>query len=219
MRWSSFPKGPKGAFFAATLVAGSLACTGGQRIETRAPARTSAAEAALLTDITDKRAVEAGTTFGATLQDPIGTLTSREGDRFALRIDEDIRARDGSVVIRSGSTLNGRVVRIEADERGLSTLRERSPGLWVKLESIDGRPVNVTMVDAEGYATVGAAREGADHDAILLPPIGPRAVLKGAPFGGGPPSDSPHDDHVSKPHHVLLPEGAKVQLMIQAPLR
>jgi len=143
--------------------------------------------------------VEAGTKFGGTLRSELSTLRSRAGDKFTVTVEEDVRKTDGTVAIRAGEVLHGRVARVRGDNE--------TPTLSIAFEGI-----SVAVIDADGYATVGLADPTGPDDSVFSPPIGPKAA-----YGGGPRSFE-GDNAIAPRRELTLPAGTKLLLLVTEPI-
>jgi len=157
--------------------------------------------------------IEAGTKFSGTLNAELSTLRSRDGDRFTITLDENVLANDGSIALPRGSTLYGRVVRVDA--RKDRSAGDEPPRLAIAIERVTtdrrGADFNAAIIDANGYATVGLADPSKPHDSVFSPPIGPKAS-----FGGGPRTYE-GDNAVAPNYQVTIPEGTRLLLIISEP--
>ncbi len=153
--------------------------------------------------------VEAGTMFTGTLGSELSTMRSRDGDRFAIVLDQDLVATDGYVMVPRGAMLRGHVVRVEHRKTALSGPDE-GPRLIIAIDSVssdrgEGK-LPAGVIDANNYATVGLTRDG--REATLTPPIGPKAA-----FGGGPRTYA-GDDAVAPAYQLVIPAGTKLTLLV-----
>ena len=128
---------------------------------------TSAARAAV--------AVPEGTEFSAVTTEKLSSKTASEGDRIALRVDEDVRI-DGVVVIPKGALVRGSVSEAKAAGR-----MGRGGKLNIRIESTtlaDGQRINVRSTkaksgdDATGttvaltvlFGPIGLLKKGSDAE-------------------------------------------------------
>jgi hypothetical protein len=110
--------------------------------------------------------VTAGTEIRAVLDTPLSTRTSKPGDRFTATIADQVRGNNGSVVIPSGTRVEGEVA--EADEgKALAALRGKGK-LSLRFRDVvlpNGQtlPLTATLVsvnDTNGKNTKKADEEG-----------------------------------------------------------
>jgi hypothetical protein len=166
--------------------------------------------------------VPAGTAISLRLEDGLDTATSEVGDAFRARVEFDVRATDGSIVVRRGSELHGRVASIG---------RKSAPRLRLWLESIDtvegAEPLQASVRVARPIEYPGPPPRGA-VDSLCDEPSS--AATRPDPFcasyldrihdssagehgyGRLPPSDA-------RPQEVRLPAGARLGLVLAEPLR
>ncbi len=145
-----------------------------------------------------------GTQFTATIDKRLSTLTSRKGDRFTLRVDADVLADDGSVLLHAGETIDGHVVEVDAGREGFFAEHKSSALMRIAFDGAD-----VAVIAADGHAEVGLAAPDAGHDTVLRPPIGPKAAI------GGGPRDTPGPSTAQ----LVIPAGTRLTLMVTGPLR
>jgi hypothetical protein len=162
--------------------------------------------------------VPVGTAISLRLEDGVDTGASMVGDVFRARVEADVRAADGAIVVRRGSELHGRVASI--GRKGIPQLR-----LW--LESIDtvqgpeglraslrtGRPIEYPGAEPQGrvdslcdgqstpdpfcasYMDLIRDKSAGEHGFGRLPPLDPR------------------------PAEVRLPAGTRLRLVLTEPMQ
>lgn len=127
-------------------------------------------QAPVITDRTDTpatggRSVAAGTEIKATLDTPLSTKTSKEGDRFTATVIEPVRAADGATAIPAGARINGEVTNVE-EGKALPTVRGRGQ-LNLRFREVvlsDGTrlPLTATLVSVRN--TKGARAGSVDEE-------------------------------------------------------
>lgn len=145
-----------------------------------------------------------GIQFTATLDKRLSTLTSKKGDRFTLRVDHDVHADDGAVLLHAGETIEGRVVEVDPGKDGWFAEHKSSASMRIAFSGAD-----VAVLEADGHAEVGLAAPDAGHDTLLRPPIGPKAAI------GGGPRDTPGPSTTQ----LVIPAGTRLRLMITGPMQ
>jgi hypothetical protein len=145
-----------------------------QRTEVTPPPPLHLEPAADLAPSDPVPAIPVGTEVGGELVTALSTETSRPGDRFSARVQEDVLAANGMVLVPRGSEIRGRV-----------TESRESPGadepavirLAVDVLVIDGReiPVAASVVEAQvraeardsGTRTAAKVATGAAAGAVV----------------------------------------------------
>ena len=94
------------AFGTACVIAGCASA--GQRTTTVESAGEVATSSAAVTPA-NNRTIPAGAQLTATLDQTLGTSTSKVGDNFTVTVAQSLRASDGSIVVPAGAQIWGRV--------------------------------------------------------------------------------------------------------------
>jgi hypothetical protein len=156
------------AILALALAAAPAAARAQQPALRSSPVAVSGAADATVT-------VPEGVEFSAVTTEKLSSKTASEGDRIALRVDEDVRV-DGAVVIPKGSLVRGAVTDAKAAGR-----MGRGGKLNIRIESTtlaDGQRINVRSTkaksgdDATGttvaltvlFGPVGLLKKGSDAE-------------------------------------------------------
>ena len=93
-------------FGAVCIVAG---CAGASRRTTTVESGGDVATSSSVVTPTDNRTIPTGAQLTATLDQTLGTSTSKVGDTFTATVAQSLRASNGSVVVPAGARIEGRV--------------------------------------------------------------------------------------------------------------
>lgn len=136
---------------------------------------------------TDNRSIPAGAQIVATLDQSLGTATSKAGDTFTATVAQSLMATNGSVVVPAGAKIEGRVTaRDDSDHAGdpallrlafdrirfngasypFSAAIVQSSAVQTRTETAD-RTRNIIIGGAVG-AALGALISGRDVDKIAI---------------------------------------------------
>src|SRR5437016_7560132 len=130
--------------------------------------------------------VSAGTEIRATLDTPLSTKTSKPGDRFTATINQPVQGNSGSVVIPSGSRVEGEVGESE-EGKTLPALRGRGK-LNLRFRDIvlpNGQTVPLTGTLVSVNSTNGKDTKKADNEGQVESGTRGKDVAKDVGIGAG----------------------------------
>lgn len=193
---------------AALALAGCHGTTGIESVPLRAPPSAQAGAAAA-----GPNAVPAGTIVLASLDQGLGTKSSRVNEGFSARVTAPVKATDGRVLVPQGGEVRGFVVAL--DDGFLPLIKIA----FTTIDTVDGvATLQARLLSAERYAYVEQAPVGvpSSYDAILLEPlfhpgVGPNGAIG---IGGGPAAERATTTRTE----LRVPARADLRLELSAPL-
>jgi hypothetical protein len=193
---------------ALAMLAACRGTTGIQSVPPSAPAAIGGGPARPEPD-----AVPTGTIVEASLDQGIGTVSSKIGDPFSARVLAPVKAASGRVIVPEGGEVRGFVVGLD---NGFLPLIKIA---FTTVDTVDGvAPIQATLISAERYAYVEQSPAGApsSYDAILYEPVFQPGVRpgEGIGIGGGPPPPTATTTRTE----LRVPAGADLRLELSAPL-
>lgn len=125
----------------------------GERSSEEGPAEEAPAETRSMPD-EESAVVPSGTELTLTLDETVSTESHEQGDRFASEVSEEVRGRDGRVLVPRGTRVEGVVA-----ESSRSAGDEEQAVLALRFDSIDvagaKRPLAATVEDARPERSEG----------------------------------------------------------------
>ena len=198
----------------AAALAASIGLAGCSREPARSPGSDveRPAETRITAALARPPFVQAGTELTLTILDPVGT-SSRVGTTVRARVDEDLSASDGRLVVPRGSLVEGKVARADAEPVPVLALD------FIRVSTPHGpAPLSAKLHRAERIA-IG------DDGEIYEPMSSPYDALFTAAYPPGPsgyaaPGASVyyHDHYDEDAGAIQLPKGARLHLELSAPL-
>lgn len=135
--------------------------------------------------------IPSGTRLHARINETLNSRTSRVGERFTATVTDPVYSSTGVIVIPSGSTLTGRIDRVQPARKGgnpgsidASFISLRLPN--AKTRVINGTLTDLTSDDAKSDAEGTASGDKMKHrKLIFIGGGGAGGAILGAAIGGG----------------------------------
>lgn len=159
--------------------------------------------------------VQAGTELTLVMRDAIGTQMSIEGTPFTATVERDVLASDGTVIVPAGSTVNGKVARVDSGITPVLALDFRSIGTRWGNADISAKLKGAERVSFAGRDETYDPYDATHYDAYFYPPGAvsyPAGVMPpGHPLGY-------YDYYDENTREIRLPAGARVRVELTRPI-